>query len=125
MQKHPYEAGDENTALFYLNKVRDRVSMPPVSASGDELRQKIRHERRIELCFETHRFYDARRWKIAETEFAKPIKGIRIVKDKNSDTKVYNVFEYQQRSWPEKYYLQPIPQYELDKADLAQNPGYN
>ena len=120
-----FEAGDENTALFYLNKVRDRVSMPPVSASGDELRQKIRHERRIELCFETHRFYDGRRWKIAQTEFAKPIKGIRIVKDKNSDTKVYNVFEYQQRSWPEKYYLQPIPQYELDKADLAQNPGYN
>lgn len=119
-----FEAGDEGTARTYLNKVRDRVDMPPVTASGDELRQKIRHERRIELCFETHRFFDARRWKIAHTEFSKPIKGMRVVKDKNSDTKVYNVYEYEQRSWPEQYYLQPIPQYELDKADLDQNPGY-
>ena len=119
-----FEAGDEPAALTYLNKVRERVSMPPVSASGDELRQKIRHERRIELCFETNRFYDARRWKIAHTEFNKPIKGMRVVKDKNSNTKVYNVFEYEQRNWPEQYYLQPIPQYELDKADLEQNPGY-
>ncbi|MBN1819714.1 MAG: RagB/SusD family nutrient uptake outer membrane protein [Prolixibacteraceae bacterium] len=120
-----FEAGDEATARTYLNMVRERISMPPVTASGNELRDKIRHERRIELCFETNRFYDARRWKIAYAEFNKPIKGIRIVKDKNSDTKVYNVIEYEQRLWPEQYYLQPIPQYELDKADLAQNPGYN
>ena len=119
-----FEAGDEATARTYLNKVRERVSMPPVTASGDELRQKIHHERRIELCLEAHRFFDARRWKTAHIEFNKPIKGIRIVKDKNSDTKVYNVFEYEQRTWPQQYYLQPIPQYELDKADLDQNPGY-
>jgi hypothetical protein len=120
-----FEAGSEDIARTYLNMVRERVSMPPVTASGDELREKIHHERRIELCFETHRFYDARRWKIAHTEFSKPIQGIRIVKDKNSDTKVYNVFDYEQRTWPEQYYLQPIPQYELDRADLEQNPGYN
>lgn len=120
-----FEAGDEETALTYLNMVRDRVSMPPVDASGDELRQKIRHERRIELCLEAHRYFDARRWKIAEVEFSKPIRAVRIVKDKNSDTKIYNVFEYQQRIFPGKYYLQPIPQYELNKADLQQNPGYS
>ncbi len=119
-----FEAGDEGTALTYLNKVRDRVSMPPVSASGQALREKIQHERQIELCFETHRFYDARRWLIAEREFNGPIKGVRIVKDKNSDTKVYNVFEFQQRTWPAKYYLLPIPQYELDRAALDQNSGY-
>ena len=119
-----FEAGDEGTALIYLNKVRDRVSMPPVSASGQALREKIRHERQIELCFETNRFYDARRWLIAEKEFNEPIKGVRIVKDKNSNTKVYNVFEFQQRTWPAKYYLLPIPQYELDRAALGQNTGY-
>ncbi|MBU2903905.1 RagB/SusD family nutrient uptake outer membrane protein [Arenibacter algicola] len=120
-----FEAGDEGTALTYLNMVRDRVSMPAISASGDELREKIRHERRIELCFETHRFFDARRWKIAHIEFSKPIKGMRVVKDKNSDTKVYNVYEHAQRTWPEQYYLQPIPQYELNRVDLTQNPGYD
>ena len=119
-----FESGNEAEARTYLNMVRERVSMPPVSATGDELRQKIRHERRIELCFEAHRYFDARRWKIAEEEFSKPIMAVRIVKDKNSDTKVYNLFEYQKRTFLEKYYLQPIPQYELNKANLVQNPGY-
>jgi len=119
-----FEAGDEPTALLYLDMVRDRVSMPAISASGDALREAIHHERQIELCFETHRFYDARRWKIATQEFNEPIRGMRIVKDKNSDTKVYNVFEYEQRTWPERYYFQPVPQYELDRIDLEQNPGY-
>ncbi|MGV8139797.1 MAG: RagB/SusD family nutrient uptake outer membrane protein [Mangrovibacterium sp.] len=119
-----FEAGDESTARTYLNKVRERVSMPPVTASGAELRQKIRHERRIELCLEAHRYFDVRRWKIAGEVYNKPVKGVRIVKDKNSNTKVYHVFEYQQRTFPDKYYLQPIPQYELDKIALTQNTGY-
>ena len=119
-----FEAGDEPTALTYLNKVRERVAMPLVSLSGDELHEKIRHERRIELCLEGHRYFDARRWKIAEEEFRKPLKGIRIVKDKNSNTKIYHVFDYQERTFPEKYYLQPIPQDELDRVDLEQNSGY-
>jgi hypothetical protein len=119
-----FEAGDETTARTYLNMVRERVSMPPVTATGNELREKIRHERRIELCLEAHRYHDVRRWKIANQVYNTPAKGIRIVKDKNSDTKVYNIFDYQARNFPEKYYLQPIPQYELDKVDLEQNPGY-
>lgn len=119
-----FEAGDETTAQTYLNMVRERVSMPPVNASGNELREKIRHERRIELCLEAHRYYDVRRWKIADDVYNTSAKGIRIVKDKNSNKKVYNVFDYQERSFPDKYYLQPIPQYELDKVDLEQNPGY-
>ena len=119
-----FEAGDEGPARTYLNLVRQRASMPPVNASGDALRQKIRHERRIELCLEAHRYFDVRRWKIANEVYNKPAKGIRIVKDKNSNTKVYTVFDYQQRTFPDKYYLQPIPQYELDKIGLDQNPGY-
>ena len=119
-----FEAGDEGTALTYLNMVRARVSMPGVSASGQALREAIQHERQIELCFETHRFFDARRWLIAEKEFNGSIQGVRIVKDKDSDTKIYNVFDFQQRTWPASYYLQPIPQYELDRAVLDQNPGY-
>ncbi|MDR1720030.1 MAG: RagB/SusD family nutrient uptake outer membrane protein [Dysgonamonadaceae bacterium] len=120
-----YESGgSEDIVRTYLNQVRSRVGMPKITASGSELRKKIQHERRIELCFEAHRYFDARRWKTAVEDFSQPAKGIRIVKDKSSDKMVYNVFEFQQRTWPEKYYLQPIPQYELDKISLNQNPGY-
>lgn len=119
-----FEAGHEDIALEYIKKVRERVNMPPISGTGDELRQKIRHERRIELCLEGHHFHDARRWKTAHIDFDRPLVGVRIVKDKVTDTKVYNLFEYEQRTWPEKYYLQPIPQYELEKVNLQQNPGY-
>ena len=119
-----FESGNESEALTYLNKIRARVDMPPVNASGDELRQKIRHERQIELCLEGHRYFDARRWLIAEQEFSKPIYGISIVKDKNSDTKIYTPFKFQDRKFPNQYYFQPIPISEIQKSGIAQNDGY-
>ena len=120
-----FETGNEPEALIYLNKIRRRVGMPDVTGvSGDALRKKIQHERQIELCFETHRFFDARRWLIAEEEFSKPIYGISIVKDKNSDQKIYTPFKFQDRVWPAQYYLQPIPTNEIQRTNLTQNSGY-
>src|SRR5690606_5610040 len=53
-----------------INEIRRRpgVTMPdiPVGLSKDEMREKIRHERRIELAFESHRFWDIKRWQISE-----------------------------------------------------------
>ena len=51
-----------------INDVRARVKMPPIpkGLSEDELRARIRNERRIEFAFENHRFYDVRRWKILD-----------------------------------------------------------
>ncbi len=118
------EAGDEATARTYLNRIRTRVGLPNATESGDALRQKIRHERRIELCLEAHRYYDARRWKIAADVFNKPVYGISIVKDKNSDRKFYQRFKYQDRQFPEKYYWQPIPLSEIQRSGIEQNPGY-
>ncbi|MCW3094087.1 MAG: hypothetical protein JWP81_5156 [Ferruginibacter sp.] len=115
------EAGDEGTARTYLNKIRNRVGLPDANESGIALRERIRHERRIELCLEGHRYFDARRWKIAEDVFNKPVYGISIVKDKNSDTKIYRKFKYQDRKFPVKYYLQPIPIAEIQKSGIAQN----
>ncbi len=53
-----YHTGDEATALQYVNKVRDRVGMPEVKASGTSVLEAIYHERRVELAFEGNRFFD-------------------------------------------------------------------
>ncbi len=119
-----FEIGDEVNALLYLNQIRNRVGMPSVNLSGVDLRDKIRHERQVELCLEGHRYFDARRWKIAENVFSKPIYGISIVKDKNSDKKVYRKFKYEDRQFPSQYYLQPVPLAEIQRSGIIQNPGY-
>lgn len=56
------ELGDDAAACVALNKVRDRVDLPPVTATGWDLRKAIRLERRLELAFEENRLYDIRRW---------------------------------------------------------------
>src|SRR5690606_1842109 len=49
-----------------LRQVRERVNMPPITYTNQEdMRQKIRRERAVELAFEEHRYFDVRRWKIA------------------------------------------------------------
>lgn len=53
--------------LEYLNAIRERAGIPAYPAYTDQadMREKIRHERKIELCYEGQRFFDARRWFIA------------------------------------------------------------
>ncbi len=53
--------------LYYLNAIRERAGIPGYDAytTQDDMREKIRHERKIELCYEGQRFFDARRWFIA------------------------------------------------------------
>ena len=122
--RYIYRKSSESEALTYLNIIRARVGMPPVNASGNALRQAIRHERQIELCLEAHRYFDLRRWLTAEEELSKPLYGISIVKDKNSDKKVYTPFKFQDRTFPSQYYLQPIPINEIQRSGIAQNDGY-
>ncbi|GJM65049.1 RagB/SusD family nutrient uptake outer membrane protein [Persicobacter diffluens] len=57
-----YEVGDEGAAKTSLNKVRERVELEDVTASGKDLRNAIRLERRLELALENHRLFDLRRW---------------------------------------------------------------
>lgn len=126
-----YHCGDEPTAREYVNKVRKRARggrtdiLPDVTESGEALLAKIQHERKIELAFEEHRFYDVRRWKIAEDVENAAFHGINITK-KADGTKEYKIFEIQQHEFnaPANYLL-PIPNYERRKnSKLAQNPGY-
>lgn len=57
------ELGQDGNAQEALNRVRTRAKLPAVTATGHQLRDAIRQERRLELAFEQNRLYDIRRWK--------------------------------------------------------------
>ena len=121
-----YGTGNEARAGEYLNLVRAKLSvkMPPVLSSGAALLKAIQLERQIELCFEGHRFFDVRRWKIAMQTENQPLRGVHIQKNPNGVFS-YSYFILQNRKFYEQNYLCPIPKYELDKnKELTQNPNY-
>ena len=125
-----FHLGDENGARQYVNLVRERARggkpaiLPDVTATGDELLEKIQHERKVELAFEEHRFYDVRRWKIGEKTDTGEFHGINITKNPDG-TKKYEIFKIQDRMFKAANYLLPIPNYERRRNDLLeQNPEY-
>lgn len=113
------------SALEAINAVRGRlgVEMPPLSTSltPAEFLEKVKHERRVELAFEGHRFWDLRRWK--DLDESKDIYGIKIVK--TGDEITYTKFLMEQRKIEDKLYFYPIANAELFKnGNLQQNPGW-
>jgi hypothetical protein len=121
-----FKTGDNATAVEYLNKIRQRagITTPLPALSGAALENKIRNERQIELCLEGHRYYDVRRWKIAEVTENKPLMGVVITKNSNG-TKTYTYTKVQDRVFKPQHYLLPIPRTEMNRTTLVQNPGYN
>ncbi len=99
--------------------------MPPVTSSGIDLRDRIRHERRIELAFEGHRFFDVRRWKILEEVSSRQIIGMQIRKAANGE-KSYTIKTVAPVVYYEQHLRLPIPRTEIDKSGgaLTQNTGY-
>lgn len=91
---------DEAKAINYVNQIRNRVSMPNISSSGQNLVADIWKERRLELACEGHRFFDLVRTNQASKEIAGFVAG--------------------------KHELFPIPQIEIDLAGgkWPQNPNY-
>jgi hypothetical protein len=123
-----FNLGNEPVAREYINKIRSRptVNMPPVTESGPALLARLQQERRIELSFEEHRWFDVRRWKIAPQVLNVPAKRMGIVKNLTTGVKTYSVIDFQQRAFFDRNYLVPIPSYEIQKnPKLVQNPGYN
>lgn len=123
---------EESEARTYIAKVRERAGMPIDnlnSLSGKQLMDLYRYERQVELAYEGHRFFDARRWMTAEVDFAKPAYGIEIYGKLQSDRESliyeYNVVKIQERAFPEKMYFTPIPNGEIRKNDkIKQNPHF-
>lgn len=117
-------AGNIYSALGAVNLVRARARMPefPAGMSKDEFREKLRNERRVELAFEDHRFWDIRRWKIGES--TKNIYGIFIT-DNVFGGYVYQKQLVQERIFEERMNLYPIPASEIYiNKNLNQNTGW-
>lgn len=121
--------GMSMSARDAVNAIRRRVGMPelPAGLSKEEFEKRYRNERRVELAYEGHRYFDVRRWQIME-ENEHYVTGMRITR--NGDGFAYQRISFERQSYKEKLYLYPIPQSEINKMQSHtgtdwQNPGWN
>lgn len=118
------------TARDAVNLIRSRagVNMPPVPAglSKDAFRDAVIYERRVELAFEEHRFYDVRRWRIADVTENEPAKGIDVIKTGPTTYTYQTKIALDGRKFETKHYWLPIPRAEILASGnrLQQNSGY-
>ena len=111
------------TAIDAMNMIRNRAGLPDYAGdmSTEAVREKIRDERRVELAFEDHRFWDIRRWEIlAENS---EIRGMEITQNAD-ETFSYNTRVVEQRMWEPWMSFYPIPRNEVDITNMPQNPGW-
>lgn len=121
------------TPVQAIDLVRARAGMPGVQASFTKrgiplnqanLRELIRNERRIELAFEDHRYYDVRRWMIIE-QLPKFIRGCVITKQTNGTFTYDPTVNVENKVFETKHYFFPIPETELIRnPKMKQNPGW-
>ena len=120
------ESGDLPSAKSALKEVRDRVGLSqfPYTAviqgqtvtfndNQDDLRKAIRHERRVELAMEGHRWFDITRWGIAKETMDTYIAG-----ETEEAKELYGTFQ------KGKHELFPIPSKEIDLSGIEQNPNW-
>jgi len=123
-------AGASMSARQAVNMIRARqgVNMPPLAAGLDQtsMRTAIHHERQVELAFEEHRFYDVRRWKVAEVTENQPARGVIIMKNADGTFTYTSKVALDGRKFEPKHYWLPLPRTEIQASNnqLKQNPGY-
>lgn len=136
------EQGELDQSVYdAINEVRVRGGIPGIATgkSQEELRQVVRHERKVEFPFEGLRYFDIRRWKIAEEVMPGTLYG-RPKRDYEASfipvfdeygTPHYDAYGDKLRQFdvrtfdPAKDYYWPVPQKELDiNPNLDQNTGY-
>lgn len=120
MGKHGYSAYDVVKAIRQRAGIKDADGNDPylesVKNDQDKMRDLIRNERRLELCFEGFRFWDLRRWNMDLNE---PAKGVRISNGK------YEIITVENRNYESYMQYGPIPYSEVVKFDaLEQNQGW-
>ena len=130
------ESQGPNAEVFkYLDLIRKRAGLNGVQASWlnstnptkpnskEGLRDIIRQERLIELAFESARFYDLRRWKLAKDYLNKPMQGWNIAGKTSAE--YFQVTNKRTRQFTTRDYLWPIKLSDLfTNSNLVQNPGW-
>lgn len=131
-----YGPTDANTAGYsaydVIKAIRKRAGIAEGSTDNylealkgdkDQMRELIRNERRLELCFEGKRFWDLRRWKVSLDKLNETAKGMRITG--TSGNYKYEVIDVETRNYKDYMYYGPIPYTETVKYDnLKQNEGW-
>jgi len=135
------ELSDDAEARDAINLIRKRAGQPDITESGDALRQRYRQERRIELAYEDHRFWDVRRWVIGADAYHQThaisvkylVNATSVDSYRQPDGSTWGAPVYEridspagdQRAWDDKCYFFPIMRDEMGKNDqLIQNSGY-
>jgi hypothetical protein len=135
------ELSEDANARDAINQIRQRAGQPDITESGDALRQRYRHERRIEMAYEDQRFWDVRRWVIGAAAYhqthavsvqylvnAASINGYRQPDGSTWGDPVFEKIDNpagDQRAWNDKCYFFPIYRNEMGRNELLiQNPGY-
>jgi len=133
------ELGEEAEARTYINMIRTRAGQPPIDESGEALKERYRHERRIEMAYEDQRFWDVRRWVIGPEayhqthavdvryETSEAATNYRQADGSTWGDPIFAEIELggDARAWLDKAYFFPIMRDEMNKNTLLiQNPGY-
>ena len=125
------ELGDNAEALAAVNQLRNRAGIAPrISINRDQ----VRHERRVELAFENHRWWDIRRWHIADqllnaTQF-KALNPYLVWEDGKKVEQMKYIFKIEDapkntRTFLPKLYYERIPAEAIStNPNITQNPGY-
>lgn len=127
-----FELGNTGEALAAINQIRDRAGVAQLESID---REKIRHEREIELCFEDHRYWDLRRWRTAEEELNGPHIGLNYILDWESyksgtprfwlEVKDRIDDQIQDPTFPSNNYYMPIGDATVAlNPNIVENPGY-
>lgn len=129
--------GYEQLAMDKWADLRDRAGLVPITevypnATTEELIELCRKERRVELAFERHRYYDTRTWMIAKETDGGPMYGMNaecpLGKDDATNVTPVDFWKrtvFETRVFKDNHYLYPFSQRELDRNKmLTQNYGW-
>ena len=126
-------APQDERVLSYLNEVRRRAGLsdieelnPDIKGNQELQRLAIQRERRIELATEGQRYFDVRRWMIADQDGeGRQFGYVHGMNMNAAEDKFYEEVEASPIVFRRKMYLYPIPDNEMKKSEqLVQNPGW-
>lgn len=124
------EANGPTTQVYTaIQSVRQRAGLVPFALptglTQDQMRARIRHERRVEMAFEEQRFWDIRRWKIAASVLNGTLHGVQITQAANGTFTYQTVNASTVIFDAAKMYLYPIPYQEVvSNPNMQQNPNW-